>query len=178
MVKFAPLLLLYVAICACDAFWDGPTLPGGAKSIAYTVLSEQGPVSNMDMVVVADTSIAAVRASVAQRTHQPDCNADAISSDPCWEKIADGPGRLYVAMTRPYACGTVRETAVRSGSTLYFIYWIGRPQGPCGDAFPRPHLRLVSFHRSDLPPSGRLVVDLQIQEGGTTNDYRTEVMLT
>ncbi|HEV2218390.1 MAG TPA: hypothetical protein VGV88_12560 [Candidatus Dormibacteraeota bacterium] len=178
MVRFAPLLLLLVAVCACDAFWEGPTLPGGAKSIAYTVLSEQGPVSNMGTFVVADTSIAALRASVAQRTHQRDCHIDAISSDPCWEKIADEPGRLYVAMTRQYVCGTVRETAVLSGSTLYFIYWIGRPQGPCGDASQLPYFRLVSFHRSDLPPTGCLAVDLQIQEGGTTTDYRTGVTLS
>lgn len=178
MARLAPLLLLLIAICACDAFWEGPTLPGGSTYIAYTVLSEQGPPSNTDTVIAADTSIAGLRASVAHRTRQPDCHADAISSDPCWEKIADAPGHLYVAMTHAYTCGTVRETAALSGRTLYFIYWIGRPQGPCGDAFPQPHFRLISFHRSDLPPSGRLTVDLQIQDGGATNDYMTDVTLS
>lgn len=66
-----------------------------------------------------------------------------------------------------------------SGRTLYFIYWIGRPQGgACGDAHPRPHFRLISFSRSDLPPSGRLTVDLQFQDGGATNDYKTDVTLS
>lgn len=179
MPKFAPLLLLLVATCACDAFWEGPTLPGGAKYIAYTALSMQGPASNTDIVIAAGTSIASLRAIVAQRTRQPDCHADAISSDPCWEKIADAPGHLYVAMTYPYVCNqSVRQTAALAGRTLYFIYWFGRPQGRCGDAYPRPHFWLLSFNRSDLPPSGRLTVDLQFQNGSTTTDYKTEVTLS
>jgi len=125
---------------------------------------------------VADTSIAALRASIAQRTHQADCHAYG-SSDPCWEKIADAPGHLYLAVAPQYVCATVRETAALSGRTLYFIYWIGRPQGRCGDAYPQLHLRLISFNRSDLPPSGRLTVDLQIQQGGTTTDSTAEVTL-
>ena len=178
MLRFTPVLLLLVAMCACDAFWEGPTLPGGATYVAYTVLTEQGPASNSYTAIEADTSIAGLRASIALHTRQPDCQADAISSDPCWEKVADAPGHLYVAMTHAYACGTVRETAALSGRTLYFIYWIGRPQGPCGDAFPRPHFRLISFHRSDLPSSGRLTVDLQFQDGGATTDDKTVVTLS
>ncbi len=177
MLKFAALLLLLVAACACDAFWEGPTLPGGAKYIAYTVLSQGGPPSE-GIPIMADTSIAALRSSIAQRTHQRDCHVDAISEDPCWERIADAPGHLYVAMTPPYVCGTVRQTAALAGRTLYFIYWVGRPQGPCGDAYPQPHLTLLSFSRIDLPPVGRLTVDLQVQSGGATTDDKTEVTLT
>jgi hypothetical protein len=176
MLKFAPLLLVLVAVCACDAFWEGPTLPGGAKYVAYTVLSLQGPPSNTDIAFAADTSIAALRARVAQGTRQPDCYAYAISSDPCWEQIADAPGHLYVAMTYPDYCGAVRETAALSARTLYFIDWFGRAQGPCGDARQRPHFRLLSFNRSDLPPSGPLTVDLQLQ-GGRTGDSKVEVTL-
>jgi hypothetical protein len=175
MTKFASLLLLLVAMCACDAFWEGPTLPGGANYIAYTVLSEQGPLSITG--IEAATSIAALRETIAQHTHHADCHAYDISGDPCWEKIADAPGRLYVAVTRPNYCGSVRETAALSGRTLYFIDWFGRPQGPCGDAYPQPHFRLLSFRRSDLPPSGLLTVDLQFQ-GGQTSDSRIEVTLS
>jgi len=179
MTKFVPLLLLVVAACACDAFWEGPTLPGGAKNVAYTVLSQQGPpASNLGIAILADTSIAGLRASIAQRARQPNCNAYDNSSDACWEKIADTPGHLYVALPYPYACNqSVRETAALSGRTLYFIEWFGRPQGRCIGAYPQPHLRLLSFNRSDLPPSGRLKVDLQFQDAGTTTDYKTEVTL-
>jgi hypothetical protein len=180
MSRFAPLplllLLLLVATSACDAFWEGPTLPGGATYIAYTVVSERGPGSDSDTEIAAATSIAALRASIAQRTHQP-CNAFGISSDSCWEQILDAPGHLYVAVTLPDYCGAVRETAALSGRTLYFIDWFGRPQGRCGDAYPRPHFRLLSFNRSDLPPSGSLTVDLQLQ-GGRTGDSRVEVTLS
>src|SRR5712692_5026822 len=117
MTKFVPLLLLIVAACACDAFWEGPTLPGGAKNIAYTALSEQGPpASNLGIAILADTSIAGLRASVAERTRQADCHAYAISYDPCWEKVSDAPGHLYVALAYPYVCNqSVRETAALSG---------------------------------------------------------------
>ena len=177
MPRFAPLLLLLAATSACDAFWEGPTLPGGANYIAYTVLSEYGPASNTDTEIAAATSIAALRASIAQRTHQPNCSAFAISSDSCWEQIADAPGHLYVAVTRPNYCGNVRGSAALSGRTLYFIDWFGRAQGPCGDAYPRPQFRLLSFNRSDFPPSGPLTVDLQLQ-GGRTGDSRVEVTLS
>ena len=179
MTKFVPLLLLVVAACACDAFWEGPTLPGGAKNVGYTVLSQQGPpAANLGIAMLADTSIAGLRATIAQRTRQPDCHAYANSSDACWEKISDAPGHLYVALPYPYACNqSVRETAALSGRTLYFIEWFGRPQGRCIGAYPQPHLRLLSFNRSDLPPSGRLKVDLQFQDAGTTTDYKTEVTL-
>jgi hypothetical protein len=177
MPRFAPLLLLLAAMCACDAFWEGPTLPGGAAYVTYTVLSVLGPASNGDTDVAAATSIAALRASIAQRTHQPNCNAFAISSDSCWEQLADAPGHLYVAVTFPNYCGAVRETAALSGRTLYFIDWFGRPQGPCGDAYARPHFRLLSFNRSDLPQAGPFTVDLQLQ-GGRTGDSRVEVTLS
>jgi hypothetical protein len=179
MTKFVPLLLLVVAACACDAFWEGPTLPGGAKNVAYTVLSQQGPpAENLGIAILADTSIAGLRATIAQRARLADCHAYAGSSDACWEKIADAPGHLYVALAPPNVCNqSVRETAALSGRTLYFIEWFGRPQGPCGDAEAQPHLRLLSFNRSDLPPSGRLTVDLQFQNAGTTTDYKTEVTL-
>jgi len=180
MPKFVSLLLLIVAVCACDAFWEGPTLPGGAMNIAYTVLSEQGPpASNLGIAILVDTSIAGLRATIAQRTHRPDCHAYVNSPDACWENIADTPGRLYAALPYPYACNqSVRETAALSGRTLYFIEWFGRPQGRCIGAYPQPHLRLLSFNRSDLPPSGRLTVDLQFQDAGTTTDYKVEVTLT
>ena len=177
MSRFAPLLLLLIATSACDAFWEGPTLPGEATYLAYTVLSEQGPASNSDIEIEAATSIAALRASIAQHTHQPDCNTFGVSSDSCWEQIADAPGHLYVAVTFPNYCGAVRETAALSGRTLYFIDWFGRPQGPCGVAYARPQFRLLSFNRSDLPPSGHLTVDLQLQ-GGRTGDSRVEVTLS
>ena len=61
---------------------------------------------------------------------------------------------------------------------MYFIEWFGRSQvGRCGDAYPQPHLSLLSFNRSDLPASGRLTVDLQYQGDGTTSDYMGEVAL-
>ncbi len=174
------MLLLLVAMCACDAFWEGPTLPGGSKNIAYTVLSVQGPpASNLGIAILADTSIAGLRATIAQRTRQADCHAYAYSPDACWEGIADAPGHLYVALAYPNTCNqSVREIAALSGRTLYFIEWFGRPQGRCGGAYPQPHLRLLSFNRSDLPPTGRLTVDLQFQDAGTTTDCKAEVTLT
>lgn len=171
--------LLSVAVAACDAPWDGPQPPSGTKPIQFQVLSEQGPPARRTAVHGA-TSIASVRAAiVADSPNFDPCSGYGGLPDPCWTQIPDPPGHLYVAVPSAAVCyRTVKETAALSGRTLFFIYWIGKPQRTCNLALAMPHWRLLSFARSDLPSAGTLTVDMQTQEDGQSGDVTTEVELS
>jgi hypothetical protein len=183
MPKFVPMLLLLVAVCACDAPWDGPGLPAGALTVGYTMLSELGPTA-IGEDILASTSLAGLRTQVlASRStftgaEQP-CRAFVNDADPCWMNIADQPGRLYVAVSTFETCyRTVKEAAAVKGQTLYFIHWIGKFQRGCSWAQGMPRWRLIYLRRDSLPRSGPQTVDLQIQEDGGTQDISTETDLT
>ena len=180
MVRASILLLtLLLAACGIDAPWDGPTLPAGARTIAYEVQSDQGLALRSQGGIAAATSIAELRAELLKTIPTPDpCVGYTPDQDPCWERITDMPGRLYVAVPNAVVCyRTVKEAAGRSGRSLYFIYWIGAVQKPCNLALAHPHWRLLSFARADLPASGTLTVELQTQEGGQSTGAATEVDL-
>jgi hypothetical protein len=179
MLRASLALVLLVAACGVDAPWDGPSLPAGARSIAYRVLSEQGLSAQSEQAIAAATSLAELRAELVKTIPAPDpCVGYTPDQDPCWERIADEPGRLYVAVPNAVVCyRTVKETAGISGRRLYFIYWVGTAQKTCNLALARPHWRLLSFARADLPASGSLTVDLQTQEDGQTTDASTAVHL-
>jgi hypothetical protein len=182
MPKFAPVLLLLVAVCACDALWDGPAVPAGAQTIGYATLSELGPPATGENIL-ASTSLADLRTMVLASSStftqggQP-CRAFVNDEDPCWMNIVDEPGRLYVAVATFELCyRTVKEAAAVKGQTLYFIQWIGKAQRACNLAQGMPHWRLVYVRRDSLPRSRLLTVDLQIQEDGGTQDISTETDL-
>ncbi|HYR47233.1 MAG TPA: hypothetical protein VER07_00485 [Candidatus Polarisedimenticolia bacterium] len=182
MPKFAPMLLLLVAVCACDAPWDGPGLPAGAITVGYTTLSELGPPA-IGEDILASTSLADLRTQVlASRSTfigagQP-CRSFVNDADLCWMNIGDQPGRLYVAVATFETCyRTVKEAAAVKGQELYFIHWVGKSQRGCNLALAMPHWRLIFVRRDSLPRSGLLTVDLQIQEDGGTQDISTETDL-
>lgn len=179
MVRASVLLLLLVAACGIDAPWDGPTLPSGSRAISYQVLSEGGLVVRTAQGIDAATSIAELRAELLKPVPTPDpCAGYAPDQDPCWKRITDEPGYLYVAVPNAEVCyQTVKEAAALSGRTLYFIYWIGKAQKVCNLALAQAHWRLLSFARADLPPSGILTVDLQTQEDGQISDVSSQVSL-
>lgn len=180
MVRASLLALLLVAACGIDAPWDGPSLPAGARAISYQVLSEQGLVVRTGQGVAAATSIAELRAELLKTIPGPDpCSTYGPDQDPCWERITDEPGHLYIAIPNALVCyQTVKEAAGLSGRTLYFIYWIGKAQHVCNLALAQAHWRLLSFARADLPASGTLTVELDTQEDGQTTGVSTTVDLT
>ncbi len=172
------MLLAVVAMCGCDMPWDGPHLPDSGLQIAYTDLGAGPPVRHEG--IYAATSISDLVAEIASDEPIQDlCRSYSPSVDMCWEHVADQPAHLYIAVPAAIECyRTVKETAVLSGYRLYFIYWIGKPQRACNLALAMPRWRLLSFSRSELPPSGTLTVDLQTQEDGQTQDLTTEMQLT
>ncbi len=183
MLKSAHLLLLLVAICACDAPWDGPVIPANAQTVGYTTLSELGPPAT-GQDILASTSLADLRTHVlASRSTftqggQP-CRAFVNDEDPCWMNIVDEPGRLYVAVATFEQCyRTIKEIAAVKAQTLYLLHWIGKPQRACNLALAMPSWRLIYVRRGSLPHSGLLTLDLQIQEDGGTQDVTTETDLT
>src|SRR6266571_2400529 len=133
MPKSALLLLVLVAVCACDAPWDGPGLPSGAQTVSYTTLSELGPTATHEDIL-ASTSLADLRTRVLASTSTFTeggqlCSASFNDADPCWMSLADQPGRLYVAVATFETCyRTIKEAAAVKGRTLYLIHWIGKPQ--------------------------------------------------
>jgi hypothetical protein len=179
MLRVSLVVVVLVAACGIDAPWAGPSLPSGARSIAYRVESEQGMAAQFEQGIAAATSLAELRAELVQTIRTPDpCVGYTPDQDPCWERIGDEPGRPYVAVPNAVVCyRTVKEAAGISGRTLYFIYWVGTVQKACNLALARPHWRLLSFARADLPASGTLTVDRQTQEDGQTTDVSTEVQL-
>jgi hypothetical protein len=180
VLRVATLMVMLVIASACDAPWDGPTLPTGARTVAYRVVNEEGPSVYQDRIRAA-TSVGVLLEELLNDTRPVNfCQLYASSfGDPCWARVADEPGKLYVAVTSAVVCyRAVKETAALSGHTLYFIYWIGKPQNACNLALAVPHFRLLSFERKDLPASGTLTVDLQTQEDSQTSNETTEVDLT
>ena len=179
------LALLVVAIAsACDAPWDGPAIPSGAKSIGHNGLSEFGPVA-IGQGILASTHLFDLRRQVLEsKTTRsfpdlPACQADTHLPDPCWMQIADGNDRLFLAVSTVATCyRTVKEAAAIKARTLFFIHWIGKPQRACNLALALPRWRLISVPRSSLPEAGKLVVDLQIQEDRSTQDLTTEADLS
>ena len=168
---------MLVMACACDAPWDGPTTPSGARPISYSTLGNGPPVEHDG--VYAATSITALRAMIVNASHRPDpCHPWATAVNMCWENVPDRAGYVYIAVPNPAVCyRTVKDTAAINGHHLYFIFWIGKVQRVCNLALAIPTWRLVSFARSDLPASGTLTVDLQTQEDGQTQDITTQIDL-
>ena len=116
------LALLVVAIAsACDAPWDGPAIPSGAKSIGHNGLSEFGPVA-IGQGILASTHLFDLRRQVLEsKTTRsfpdlPACQADTHLPDPCWMQIADGNDRLFLAVSTVATCyRTVKEAAAILG---------------------------------------------------------------
>jgi hypothetical protein len=64
-----------------------------------------------------------------------------------------------------------------SSSALYFVHWIGQPEGVCNMMLALPAYRLVLVARAGLQ-AGVVKVELQVQtEGGGTDTVDTEVTL-
>jgi len=161
-------------LAACDAPWDGPTLPDGSTRLSLTLITNEGPIG-MSPNILASTSLSQLRGEVTSlpsgtnRTRAQLCQGYS-GSDPCWNRQVDRPGRLYLAViTTPQCTSPTKNASAIAGHTLYYIEWVGHAQRTCGAAQAWPSWSLFSASRSDLPSSGTLTVRLQFQgtaEGG------------
>ena len=161
-------------LSACDAPWDGPTLPDGSTRLSLTLITNEGPIG-MSPNILASTSLSQLRGEVTSlpsgtnRTRAQLCQGYS-GSDPCWNRQVDRPGRLYLAViTTPQCTSPTKNASAIAGHTLYYIEWVGHAQRTCGAAQAWPSWSLFSASRSDLPSSGTLTVRLQFQgtaEGG------------
>lgn len=168
-----------VGLVACDPPWAGPSFPDGAQSLNLSYVTVRGPI-DVGPGVVAAISLAAVRDGVishAMRVHESEQTVCALNpydaaADPCWRHMSDQPGYVYIAViTNPECTNPVKEAAALGGHTLYFIHWVGNPQGTCSAALARPSWRLYTAPRRDFPASGTLTVRLELQgtEQGSTD---------
>lgn len=169
-------LMLLFAATACDAPWAGPSLPSGATHLNYT-FAGRGPVCPIAPDVVAFTNLAEIRTAAAERCNRPHACTD--PADECWPTVSEQPGNLYVAVLTADECNRpVKEDIAAGDRAVYFIHWIGRAQAVCNMAMAIPGYRLFLIPRSELPSSGAIKVELQVQDEVNGTSYvDTEVAL-
>lgn len=161
-------LLALVAVQACDAPWAGPSLPGGSHPIEMTLVTADGP-NDLGPGIAAGTSLEQVRKQVlahAGLRGRPvnACVAYPYRPDPCWYGLSESPGLLYVAVLTDYECtAATKEAWAAGGNNLYFIHWIGGPNGTCNAAMAIPMWRLYSVPQAKLAMSGTVTVRLDLQ---------------
>jgi hypothetical protein len=178
------IVLAIVLLQGCDAPWAGPTLPDGSHALNLTELSVRGPF-DLGPGIIASTSLAQVRDQVIshamgirRRTVEETCQKYQTVPDPCWAQQVDRPGHVYVAVIINYECtSSSKDASAVGGHTLYYIHWVGNPQGVCSASMAQPNWRLYSASRSDLPSSGILTVRLVFQ-GSAQTDIDIQVQLT
>ena len=157
-----------IGMAACDAPWSGPTLPDGAHEISLRQLSVQGGPFDLAPDIAASTSLSDVRQQViahairARFDEQHVCLPAATGL--CWGQFSQEQGVVYVAVITNYECtSAVKERTAVGGQTLYFIHWVGNPQGVCNASMAVPSWRLYSASRHDLPGTGTLKVRFELQ---------------
>ncbi|TME58356.1 MAG: hypothetical protein E6I58_03180 [Chloroflexi bacterium] len=178
------IVIAMVLVQGCDAPWAGPTLPDGSHALNLTELSVRGPF-DVAPAIIASTSLVEVRdqviahaVGIRRRTPGEVCQAYETVPDPCWAQQVDQAGHVYVAVIINYECtSSTKDASAAGGHTLYYIHWVGSPQGVCNASMAQPMWRLYSASRSDLPSSGMLRVRLVFQ-GSAQGDIDTQVQLT
>ena len=175
-------LIVIAIICtqACDAPWAGPSVPDGSRAVNLVLLNGQGPFDMVGPAILASTSVSELSDQVIARARAQllSCASNQYRQDPCWKQQADVPGRVYVAVITANECNrAVKESTVLSQHTLYFIHWIGNPQGVCNAAMRQPNWRLFYVSRSSMPNSGTLTVRLQLQ-GDEQGNFDSQVDLS
>ncbi len=176
-MKWLVIVLALTVAQACDLPGAGPTLPAGARWVTFATIPGEGPlVVREGIFAVASTAeLETAAARLGYIPKQP-------CSTTCWRLYqADQPGRLYVAVAMwPEGCDhDVRENVAIAGRTLYFIHWVGNPNGTrCGDAEQAGRWRLISVSRRDLPGPGTLTVRLQLQGYYGSSAWESQVELT
>jgi hypothetical protein len=176
-MRFAlALCLLALTAPACGPAPAGPSLPTGAVWVDYREAT-QGPVGcGAGPAVVAGASIDELRQKVVATCDRPAACSDTATS--CWQDQQDEPGYVYVAVLLTPTCNApTKDQMAVSSSALYFVHWIGQPEGVCNMMLALPAYRLVLVARAGLQ-AGVVKVELQVQtEGGGTDTVDTEVTL-
>lgn len=176
MPRVAVIAVLLVTVCACDAPWEGPSLPTGSHWISVRAIASGPENCPVSQALIAATTVDQVEARVQATCAGHGCNATVG----CWPGLVPPPGSIFVALYRyDGRCGAATKGGEAvSASTLYFIVWVGRGTGQCGEAALAPAFALYAVARSLLPTVGVLHVELQIQDvtSGTAT-YDTEVAL-
>lgn len=179
-MKWLVIVLAVTMAQGCDSLGAGPTLPTGGRWVSFSTVSAEGPFVVAEGIVAA-TSMAEVEADVVafETRGRPGFSPDQACPATCWRPVrADEPGLLYLAVaTFPSGCDlTVTEGVAIAGSTLYFIHWVGGPNGSRCDTIAGGRWRLVSVSLRDLPGAGPLTVRLQLQgSDGTSNVGESQV---
>ncbi|HEY6874862.1 MAG TPA: hypothetical protein VI384_00730 [Candidatus Dormibacteraeota bacterium] len=179
-MKGALLALVVVAVAACSTsvvlpLQPGPVIPNGAHSIDVTFRGAGAYGCGVAPSIVAGPSLEDVKIPVIQR-----CRSQCITPGlACWAQLPDQPDDFYFAVYTVNECARpVRELAAVRGSTLYFIHFIGKPAGVCDAALMQPAYRLFTSTRSVLPASGKVTVELQVEDVNTgTSTYDAEANL-
>ncbi len=172
-------LVVVVALAlaqACDAPWAGPSLPAGGHWVSFASVPSEGPIAVRDGIFAA-TSTTALEAAVGASGY----TIKGACRQPCWRVYnADQPGLLYLAVvtTEDRCDTTVKEAAAVSGRTLYFIHWIGDPNGSRCDAALAARWRVLSVSLRDLPGPGTLTVRLQLRGYYGDSAVESQVELT
>jgi hypothetical protein len=118
----------------------------------------------MNAAVIAANTLAEIRTKVlADCSRRSPCDQPP-NSNRCWQGVTEKPGNLYVAVVLLYECNRpVKDNVAVSNSTVYYVHWLGSPQGVCTAAMAIPAYRLFLVPRTELPSSGALTVELQMQ---------------
>jgi hypothetical protein len=173
-------------ISACDTTSGAPALPSGAHWLASSVVSQYGlarhpnyahpsdtqsPKSILAATTLVEIRSAALAAAAPLPALSP-CETDVDVADPCWTKVSDPDGLLFLAVATPGQCRATKDKVALGGSTLYFIHWIGNSPGEgfCQAAIGGTGYRLFTVPMSSLPKTGTLSVELVVQDQryGTT----------
>lgn len=176
MPRVAFIALLLAAVCACDAPWEGPTLPSGAHWITVRAIASGPQNCPTNEPLIAATSVEQVDARVLATCAGRGCNATVG----CWPGLIPPRDSIFVAVYDPNGyCGAASKGGwAVSSSTLYVISWVGRATGHCGEAGLAAGVGLYAVARSDLPKVRGLIVELQDQSPQhPTGVFDTEINL-
>jgi hypothetical protein len=162
---------------ACDAPWAGPSLPADAHWVTYTDAGF-GPVGcGPGNSIIAATTLDDLRQRViAACPRRAGCSEPAGS---CLQGLADQSGSVYLAvLLTPYCTQPTKQSIAESATAIYFVEWVGHPQGVCNLMLAQPPYRFYVVPRSGLP-AGPVKVELQIQtEGQGTTVIESQVELS
>ena len=161
MPRLAVVALLLIGACACDAPWEGPTLPEGAHWIAVRAIASGPENCWISDALIAGPSVDQVEARVQAACAARGCN----KTVGCWPGVIQPADGIFVAIYRNNAgCATTGKGGwAASPTALYAVYWEGRSGPSCGEAGMASAFVLYAVARSVLPNVRLLRVELQLQ---------------